>query len=423
MTVDEKMNWFVNARYGMFVHYGLYSLLERGEWVMNRERHSVADVKALAEEFTADRFDANEICDLALAGGMRYINLTTMHHDGFRLYDTELSDFNTKRACGRDLVEEIVNAARERGLRIELYHSLNNWSDQPDGVAALESRDAYEEFVANTHARIKELMTRFNPVDVMWYDGWWPFHADGWQAQEMNDMVRAIQPNIIFNGRNGLDGDFGTPEGHMSAPSPWRPWEGCMTLNDNWGYHRGDHHWKSPDAVIRLLATAARAKGNLLLNIGPRGDGSIPEPSVQIIREVGQWLKTYGECVYDTDMFTYDLMERGDHKGDWNHNGPFTLKGRSLYQLVMNWTGSELIIGGLNTTVNRVELLNVGECAFTQDANRVVITGLPERAPSEICSVVRLDCQDVPEMYLTGGMRVPTVAHPPYDPCASDIQH
>jgi alpha-L-fucosidase len=250
-----------------------------------------------------------------------------MHHDGFRLYDTALSDFNSARTCGRDLVREFVDAARDRGLRVALYHSLNNWSDKPDAADALESESAYAEFIGRTHERLRELVTRFNPIDVLWYDGWWPFNAEGWQAEAMNAMVRAIQPHILFNGRNGLAGDFVTPEGHLSAPVPWKPWEGCMSLNDHWGFHRGDTCWKTPGDLVKFLAAAASGKGNLLLSIGPRGDGSLPEPAVRAVEEAGRWVRDHGECVFGTDPFTFGLMERGDHNGDWSANGAFTLKG------------------------------------------------------------------------------------------------
>ncbi len=418
--------WFESARYGMFVHYGLYSMLERGEWVMNRERLDPSEMRALSQRFNPERFDADALCDLAVAGGMRYVNLTTMHHEGFRLYETELSDFNSMAVCGRDLVEEFVTAARKRGLRVALYHSLNNWFDQPDACDALESEDAYEEFIANTFERIKELVTRFNPVDVLWYDGWWPFNADRWRGVAMNAMVREIQPHILFNGRNGLAGDFGTPEGHMSAPEPWRPWEACMTLNDHWGYHRGDQSWKEPGKVIDLLAAAAQGGGNLLLNLGPRGDGSIPERSEEIVRKVGAWLQRNGEAVYDTDRFSYGLMSREGHNGDWNHNGAFTLRGSSLYQLVRYWPGSELVVAGLSAAVDSVSLLTPGgdvSCSFVQTGDKVTVSGLPDAPPDPLCPVLRFDCERVPEMQLSGGMRIPKVPHPPYDPCASDIQN
>ncbi len=417
--------WFESARYGMFVHYGLYSMLGRGEWVMNRERMVPADMRALAQRFNPEQFDADALCDLAVAGGMRYVNLTTMHHEGFRLYDTELSDFNSMAVCGRDLVEEFVTAARKRGLRIALYHSLNNWYDQPDACDALENENAYEAFLAATFSRLRELVTRFNPIDILWYDGWWPFTAERWGAEAMNAMVREIQPHILFNGRNGLPGDFGTPEGHMSMPQPWRPWEACMTLNDHWGYHRGDDNWKGPGQVIDLLAAAAQGGGNLLLNIGPRGDGSIPERSVEIVREVGAWLQRHGDAIYDTDRFSFGLMSREGHNGDWSHNGPFTCNGKTLCQLLRYWPGSELVIAGLNTDVESVWLWTPEgrmPCAFCQVGEKVTVTGLPACPPDSLCPVLQLECRTVPQMRLGGGMRIPCAPHPPYDPCASDIQ-
>lgn len=421
---NRNTAWFEKARYGLFIHYGLYSQLGRGEWVMNRERLTPAEMREQARLFKPDRFDADALCDLAVESGMRYVNLTTMHHDGFRLYDTELSDFNAKRYTGRDLVEEFVSAARKRGLRIALYHSLNNWFDKPDGVDALENADARREFLDNTVARIRELVTRFNPIDVLWYDGWWPFIGEGWRATELDAMIRRIQPHILLNGRHGGASDFATPEQHMTAPSPWRPWEACMTLNNHWGYHRGDHLWKSPSDVVGLLAKAAAGKGNLLLNIGPRGDGSVPEESVRILKEVGHWLARCGECIYDTDRFTWGLTSRKGHESEWSPNGPFTRKGRSLYQLVRFWPGTELSLAGLSTEVESVSLLSAAgtqPCRFTQKDDRVVVTGLPPEPPDPVCPVLRFDCREIPSLYLTGGMRVPKVPHPPYDPCASDI--
>lgn len=415
---DAGTQWFTKARFGLFVHYGLYSLLERGEWVMNREKIPREEYRKLADHFTAEKFNAGEICDLAVKSGMKYVNLTTMHHDGFRLYGTELSDFNSVNACGRDLVEEFVTAARKRGLRIALYHSLNNWMDQPDAVAALEDAKAYEVFIEKIHSRIKELVTRFNPIDILWYDGWWPFNAEGWKSVEMNEMVKKIQPHIIFNGRNCLLGDFATPEGHMSAPVPWRPWEACLTFNEHWGYCRSDNDWKSPWQVISLLATAASGKGNLLFNIGPKGDGSIPEQCVSILETIGEWIRRNGECLEDTDIFCYGLEKREAHyRGDWSSHGPFTASGKNLYQLVRYWLGKTLILCGLQCKVKRAVLVGVErEISFTQTGDKVILEGLPEEAPDPLCPVIRFECDSAPELYLCGGMRTPTVSHPPYNP-------
>lgn len=425
MSRNELLaNWFVNARYGMFVHYGLFSLAGRGEWTMNRERIYPKEYKKAASKFTAEKFDADAICKLAVKSGMKYINFTTMHHDGFRLYDTALSNFNSmKSPAKRDLVAEIVTAARNSGLKVSLYHSLNNWYDSPDGVDALENPAAYEVFIKNTHERIKELVSRFNPIDLLWYDGWWPFNSDGWKAQEMNDMVRKVQPHIIFNGRNGLPGDFATPEGHMSAPTPWRPWEACMTLNNHWGYHKGDNEWKTPTQVIDLLVKAAAGNGNLLLNIGPCGDGSIPKATLKILKQVGAWLKLNAESVNGHETFTFDLENRGNHNGDWAHSGPFTVKGNFLYHFVRYWTGPELVVAGIQNKVKKVVLLGrkSESLKFKQEGERTVISALPLKAPS-LMPVIRFECEGKPAMYLTGGMRVPKAAHPPYDPCQSDIK-
>ncbi len=409
-------------RYGLFIHFGLYSLLGRGEWVWNREEIPAGEYHALADRFTAEKFDAAALCDLAVRAGMRYVVLTTMHHEGYRLYPTALSKFCSRR----DLVGEVVAACAQRGLHVGLYHSLNNWTDQPDAVAALEDKAAYRACIRDTHARIRELVTRYNPIDVLWYDGWWPFNAEGWQAEEMNAMVRKIQPHILFNGRNGLPGDFATPEGHMGAPRPWRPWEGCMTLNNSWGFHAGDHDWKSPGQVVELLATAAQGRGNLLLNIGPRGDGSVPEESVRVLETVGKWLtRCGGEAIYDSELFTFDLRERGDHRGDWSFHGPFTVRKNNLYWIVRRWPGRELTFGGLQAKVQTVHLL--GEAgrpvSFRQEGTRVTLSGLPDMPPDALCPVFRIACDRPPSLYQCGGLRMPNAPHPHYDPCPSDIIH
>lgn len=416
---------FHTWRYGMFIHYGLYSLLGRGEWVMNREKIPPAEYEKLAGQFTAEKFDADAIADLAVRAGMRYVVLTTMHHDGFRLYHSDLTDYcTTKTAAKRDLVAELVAACGQRNLRIGLYHSLNNWHDQPDAVAALEDKGAYETVIAATHARLRELLTRFNPIDVLWYDGWWPFNAEGWRAESMNAMARSIQPHLLFNGRNGLKGDFATPEGHLGYPSPWRPWEAAMTLNGSWGYHAGDLDWKSPWQVIDMLATCANARGNLLLNIGPRGDGSIPEGSAAVLETVGQWLQRHGEAIFDTDTFTMDLRERGDHRSDWNHHGPVTAKGDTFYLLARRWPGPTLTMAGVECRVLQATLLTTGQTLpFTQQDDKVTVTALPAEPPDPVCPVIRFTCDRPPRLYLTGGLRTPKVSHPHYDPCPSDLAH
>lgn len=422
-SLDKKMEWFVDARYGMFVHFGVYSMLGRGEWAMNRERIPPDEYRQLANQFNPVNFDADALCQLAVDGGMKYIVFTTMHHDGFRLYDSSLTDFcSTKLGPGRDFTAEMVAACRRHGLRIGLYHSLNNWFDQPDGAAALEDAGQYRRFIDNTFARIRELLVKYNPVDILWYDGWWPFHAKGWQSERMNEMARAVQPGLIINGRNGLPGDYATPEGHMTAPSPWRPWEACMTLNDHWGHHPADHNWKSPLDVVKMLAIAANHRGNLLLNIGPDGSGATPEESARTVRQVGAWLRGGGggEAILHTDTFTFDYERRGGHRSDWDGNAVFTARGNCLNAILKFFPGPRYTLCGVEPRVERITVAGGPALPFTQTEGRVAME-LPESLAARFCPVLRLECDGPPSIHRCGGMRVPAAPHPPYDPCPSDL--
>ncbi len=427
-ATQPNMQWFIDARFGLFIHYGLYSILGRGEWVMNRERIAPDQYMKLMEQFTAEYFDADAICSMAKQAGMRYVVLTTMHHEGFALYDSDVVPYNSMKSTARRcLVGEFVDAARKHDLKIGLYHSLNNWSCKPDGADALENKVDYDRFIQHTFDRIEELVTKFNPIDVLWYDGWWPFNAEGWQAVRMNEMVRKHQPHILVNGRNGLPGDFGTPEGHMSAPTPWRPWEGCMTHNESWGFVSVDENWKPASEVIKMLATAAQGCGNLLLNVGPKPDGSIPQPSIDMLKQVGDWLNRHGDRIYDTERFTFNARERGDHRGDWYSHGPFTAKGNKLNLIATRWRDEgTMTLGGFVDKVQSVTLHGNDSqpVSFTQQGDVVQLTNLPKTNPDPIYPVLTFAFgTDRPQLYLTGGMRVPKAKHPPYDPCPSDIMY
>ena len=423
-NVKENMKWFVDARYGMFVHFGLYSMLGRGEWVMNRERIAPEEYRKLADKFNPEKFNADEICQLAVDGGMKYIVFTTMHHEGFRMYDSSLTDFcSAKTKSKRDFVAEIITAARKRGLKIGLYHSLNNWYDKPDAVEALEDKDKYETFIKNTFARIKELLEKYKPIDILWYDGWWPFDAKGWKAEEMNEMARSVQGNIIFNGRNCLPGDFATPEQHLTAPSPWRPWEACITLNDHWGYYPGDNNWKSPIEIIKTLLACAKGKGNLLLNIGPDGYGAVPEKSVEIIKKVGQWMKNGGSEAIAADEampLSPTIRQTGD-RGDWDSNATFTAAGKNLFATFLYSPQKEWIITGLECKVLSVSKQGKA-MEFSNEGDHLKVI-LPDGFEKEFCPVLRIECDKAPSIYRTGGMRLPKVKHPRYDPIQPDIQY
>ena len=413
---------FSRLRYGMIVHYGLYSATGRGEWEINRARFSRAEADREAAAFDPSRFDADALCRLAVDGGMKYIVFTTMHHDGFRLYDTALSPRNSMRMNGRDLVAEVVAAARAHGLKIALYHSLNNLYDQPDGVDALENPAARRVFVDAAFARLRELVERFRPFDVLWYDGWWPLNAAGWEAERMNAEMGRLLPGVLFNGRNGLPGDFGTPERHLTAPDPWRPWEAGITLNDHWGFHAADHNWKSPLSVVQMLLTCANRRGNLLLNVGPRGDGVVPEASAEIIRKVGAWLRDEGgaEAVEDPETLTFgpEIRQPGD-RGDWDGQGVFTAKDHRLFLTMLYPLPGPYTLTGLETRVERVDSPR-GPLDFRQEDDRLTVA-IPDDLARRFCPVLKMTCATKPSIYRTGGMRVPNVEHPRYDPCPPDL--
>ena len=414
---------FADARLGLFVHFGLFSLLGRGEWAMNREAISPEAYVTLAERFNPLDFDADALADLAVRAGCRYLCFTTMHHEGFALYDSQVNPFNSVRlGPKRDLVAEVVDACRGRGLGVHLYHSLNQWitpEGVPHGSEALESEAARHAFVGFAHTRLRELVTRFDPIDCVWYDGWWPFDAEGWLATEMNAMLREIQPHLMFNGRNGLPGDFATPEQHLQAPVPYRPWEACITHNRNWGYHAGDTHFKPTAEVIDMLTEIAAGAGNLLINVGPDGNGRLPQPTVAMLGELGDWLSLHGRAIYASEPFSggEPAQGAGAGRGDWFHHGRMTAWGRNLYLHLFNWPGPKFSIAGLDAAVTACRCLTTGNAVeFEQQGGRITFTGLPSLPPHRFGGVLAVECDRPPTMYLTGGPRTPTVPHPRYDP-------
>ena len=424
--MQQRIEWFREARYGLFIHYGVYALPGRGEWVLNRERIPMDEYKRLADRFTAGALDFDALMERAKrVWGMKYAVLTCKHHDGFCLYDSDLTDFTApKTRCGRDLVREFVEACRKHGLRIALYHTLNEWTTSPNAVDALERPDeCYQPFIDFVHGQIREIMTKYGPVDTMWYDGWWPFDGKGWQAERLNAMVRELQPGILVNGRCGIPGDFDTPENRISASAEGRPWEACMTLNDNWGYHRGDHSWKSPREVCEMLRQCAAAQGNLLLNIGPKGDGSIPEESVRVLDKVGGWLTRNEEAVFGTERFVPSLHGRDGARADFNTSGRFTARSDAFYWHVRHWPGPTLTLAGVETPVTEVRELGAPEpYPFEQDGDRVIVTTPHEERRLETPAVLRFRTEGRPSLYLCGGYRTPNVPHCRYDPVESDME-
>ena len=389
-TPDQlrRMQWWHAAKFGMFIHFGAYSQYGRHEWAMETSAIPIDEYQQFPKEFKPKLNSARAWAKLAKAAGMKYMVMTTKHHEGFCNWDTKLTDYcATKQGPGRDLVREYVDAARAEGLRVGFYYSLMDWH-HPDGARCAHDEEARKRFVAYTHGLIRELLTNYGKIDILWYDVSWPLDAAGWESERMNKMVFELQPDIIVNNRNKLPGDFSTPEQKIVAEAGGRSWESCMTLNDSWGYQRADDNWKSSRTVIRNLITCVHDGGNYLLNIGPRGDGSIPEETVRILTEVGHWMDGNGETIYQAEPCD---PRRSNYAS-------FTRKGNTLFMHVHFWPGGDVAISGLRAKVNAVHFHKTKqELKFTQDPYRVHITGLPMGAPDSPITTIAIECDDVPK--------------------------
>lgn len=394
LTDEKRLEWFRKARYGMFIHWGLYAQLGRHEWVMNRERIPLAEYEKLADTWKPGKCPARAWATLAKEAGQRYMVMTTKHHEGFCLFGSELTDYNAvKRGPGRDLVGEYVEACRAEGLRVGFYYSLMDWH-HPDGARCAHDEKARLRFIDFIHGQIRELLSNYGKIDILWYDVSWPLDAAGWESHRMNRMAFELQPGIIINNRNQLPGDFGTPEQHITPEQGGRMWEACMTFNDSWGYTPIDTDWKDGRAVVGMLRQVAAGGGNLLLNIGPAPDGSVPAPCPKVLREVGAWLGKYGASIYDaTDPF----------QGEWSPLGAFTRKGDTLYFHCSRWPGTELAIGGLVCTVKDVRLTGGPKVKFRQVRDRLVLSGLPAKAPEPLDTVLELRFEGEPRQTLGAG--------------------
>lgn len=382
---DERMQWWRSARFGMFVHWGLYSVLARDAWAMGDEDIPLSEYVQLANRFQPQKNAARAWARLAREAGMKYIVMTTKHHDGFCLFNSRLTEYCApKQSVGRDLTYEFVEAARSEGLRVGFYYSLMDWH-HPDWRICRQSEEARKRFVAYTHGQIRELLTQYGKIDILWYDMPVPLDAAGWESGKLNKMVFELQPEIIVNNRNKLPGDFVTPEQNVKPATG--DWEACMTLNDCWGYVVGDDNWKSAHFLTQALIDCSANGGNFLLNIGPRADGSIPDPCIQVLGQLGRWTRANAEAVYNTGRCRF---LHGDICG-------FTSRDNTLFVHIYYWQGAELTIGGVTTKVKSARLLGTNETvSFVQRGRQLIFPSLPIRVPVGLTPVVAVECESEP---------------------------
>ena len=348
---------------------------------MERENIPIPEYEKLADTWQPKPRPMREWARLARQAGMHYMVMTTKHCDGYCLWDTQQTDYNSvRRSPGRDLVREYVEACREYGLKIGFYHVLMDWH-HPDARLCHKDEGARRRYVDYVRGCVRELMSNYGPIDILWWDAAWPMQtAAKWESVETNAMVRALQPNILINNRHELAEDFDTPEGHLTPSKPGRMWESFMTFDDTGGYMPSAVDWRSVREVLEMLRTVAAGQGNLALNIGPTADGSVPPKAVRRLQAAGRWLARNGEAVYGP----VDRVQRLE----WMPTGHWTLKGNTAYYWVRRWPGKEITIGGLKPTPRRVTYLATGEpVAFTQRDNRVLLYDLPEASPDGIAGV------------------------------------
>jgi alpha-L-fucosidase len=383
----------------MFIHWGLYSIPARGEWVRSQERLSVEDYDPYFREFDPDRYDPVAWARLAKRAGMKYAVLTAKHHDGFCLYDSKLTDYKaTNTRAGRDLVREYLDAFRAEGLKVGLYYSLLDWHhpDYPaygdlhhpmrDNEALKGKKIDFDRYLDYMHGQVRELCTDYGALDLLWFDfSYGEMRGEKWRATELVKMIRRLQPGVLIDNRlegsgegfgslttanpGPYAGDFVSPE--QIIPSEGirdelgRPvtWEACITLNNNWGYAAADHEWKSSTQVIRKLVECVSKGGNLLLNVGPTARGEIPSESARILEEVGAWLAANGESVYGCGL------SEGP-KPDW---GRYTAKEGRLFAHVLDAPIGPLCFPDLAGKLSSARLLSDG-------SELKLNTGWPTRA-------------------------------------------
>lgn len=373
---DERMEWWRDARLGMFIHWGLYAVpagewkdrKDYGEWIMSSAHIPVEEYEKFAGRFNPVKFDADAWVRMAKNAGMKYIVITSKHHDGFALFDSKVSDYDVMATpFKRDILKELSEACAKAGIKMCWYHSIMDWH-HPDYLPRRdwETRSTqgadFDRYVNYMKGQLRELLTNYGPIGVLWFDGQWEGTWSDERGRDLYAYVRGLQPNIIINnrvGRGGGDwgldreqsvGDFGTPEQHIpDTGMPGVDWETCMTMNDHWGYCRADKNFKTTEDLIRKLADIASKGGNFLLNVGPTAEGEIPGPSVERLAQMGEWMKVNGESIYGTQASPFAAPKWGRctqkdigggrtrlylHVFDWPADGKLEMESGLLNEIV-----------------------------------------------------------------------------------------
>jgi alpha-L-fucosidase len=379
-TKGPDADWFIHDRFGMFIHWGLYALPARHEWVKNRERIADADYQKYFEHFAPDLYDPAEWARAAKDAGMKYFVITTKHHDGFCLFDSKHTDYKaTNTPCGRDLIRPMVDAFRAEGLKVGFYHSLIDWHhpdylvdklhpqrDDADARKANAKRDI-RRYAKYLHSQVRELLTHYGEISYLFFDFSYPGedgkgHED-WQSEKLLAMVRKLQPGILVNDRLDLMGapggwDLRTPEQFMLrkplTDAKGKPvlWETCQTFSGSWGYHRDEQTWKSVEQLILLLVDTVSKNGNVLLNVGPTGRGTFDDRALSRLAGIGRWMKLCGRSIYGCGPAPEPLAAPSGCRLTYN------AENNRLYLHIFEWPIQTLHIDGLAGKVRYAQLLH-----------------------------------------------------------------
>jgi alpha-L-fucosidase len=415
---EARMKWWSEARFGMFIHWGLYSIpagewkgsTNHAEWIRTTAQIPITEYDKFVGQFNPVKFNAAEWVRMAKNAGMKYITITSKHHDGFCLFDSKFTDFDVMSTpFKRDIMKELADACHKEGIKICWYHSIMDWH-HPDYLPRREwEKDRstagadFERFFQHLKNQLKELLTNYGEIGVLWFDGEWESTWNTKYGTELYNYVRSLQPNIIINnrvgaGRSGMEGftkagefagDFGTPEQEIPATGlAGVSWETCMTMNDNWGYNKHDDHWKSSEDLIHKLADIASKGGNFLLNIGPTSEGVFPQPAIDRLKQLGDWMKVNGDAIYETKASPFKNLE-------WGRCTQKAIDGGvRLYLHVFNWPANrKLIVPGILNQPKIAYLLADREQQhlLVRRQEDAIVIDVPEKAPDPINSVIVLD--------------------------------
>ncbi len=403
---DTRMQWWREAKFGLFIHWGVYAVPAGvyrdkeipgiGEWIMRNAEIPAAEYRAFAEDFNPVAYDPEAWAALAADAGMRYIVITSKHHDGFALFPSAATDWDIADATpyGQDLIGPLAAAARNHGLKFGLYYSqAQDWTHPGGAKARLKEGESWDEATKGDFdaylrdiaiPQTREILTRYQP-DILWWDT--PTWMNEARAKPLRDLL-ALRPGIITNNRlgGGFKGDTETPEQHVPATGfPGRDWETCMTMNDTWGFKSHDHDWKSTATLLTNLVDIVSKGGNYLLNIGPTSEGVIPAESIERLREIGAWMRVNGDAIHGTTASPF-------HKLTWGRATKKTTDGRTtLFLHVFDWPADgKLVVPGLRSTIASARLLATGAKVKARATGHSVTLDVPREAPDPIVSVIAL---------------------------------